>query len=127
MNITRDAQIHQVNGATENEVDDFENGHGMGPQLNPMRPYLETGRHTIWNDDLAEMFVKHFEEEEEVSFTDKDKDMVEEMFLARIARLSRTWQDCQNLSQEAREDKRQRANELGRRNTRRVDVSYSFF
>jgi len=99
----------------------------MGPQLNPMRPYLETGRHTTWNDELSEMFVDHFQEEEEVSFTEKDRDNVGEMFLARIARLSRTWQDCQNLSQEAREEKRQRANELGRRNTRRVDVSYSFF
>jgi hypothetical protein len=38
--------------ATEEEVDDFETGQGMGHELNPMRPYLETGRHTTWNDEL---------------------------------------------------------------------------
>jgi hypothetical protein len=52
MNITADAEIHQVDSATEEEVDDFETGQGMGHELNPMRPYLETGRHTTWNDEL---------------------------------------------------------------------------
>ena len=47
MNITADAEIHKVDCATEEEADEFEDGQAVGPNLNPMRPYLDTGRHTM--------------------------------------------------------------------------------
>ena len=123
MNITKDAEIHKVDCATEEEADDFEDGQNMGPGLNPMRPYLDTVKHTRWNDDLSELFVEHFQEEEEVMFTKRDRVTVADMFLARLSRLSRKWREYQTLTPEKQEEKRQRTKELARRNTRRVDVS----
>jgi hypothetical protein len=126
MGISADAEIHKVDCITEEEADDFEEGQAVGPELNPMRPYLDTSKHTRWNNELAELFVEHLQEEEEgVTFTQKDKEMVEEMFLARLGRLSRTWREYWTLSPEGREKKRRRMRGLARRNTRRVDVSYS--
>ena len=125
MNITADAEIHKVNCATEEEADDFEEGYTEGPELNSMRPYLETGRNTKWNYELCELFVEHFQEEQEVILSKSDIDIVEDMFLARLSRLSRTWREYQAHTPEAQEEKGQRTKELARRNTRRVDVSYS--
>jgi hypothetical protein len=102
-----------------------EDGQTVGPNLNPMSPYLDTGRHTRWNDELSELFVEHLQEEEEVIFTKKDRKMVEDMFLARLGRLSRKWREYWTLTPEGREKKRQRTKGLARRNNRRVDVSYS--
>ena len=127
MNISADAEIHKINCATEEDADDFEDGQTVGPNLNPMRPYLDTGRHTRWNYELSELFIEHFQEELEVTFTNADREMVEEMFLARLSRLSRTWREYKTLTPEEREKKGQRTKELARRNTRRVDVSYYLY
>ena len=90
-----------------------------------MRPYLDIGRHTMWNDELSELFVEHFVDEEEAVFIEKDKEMVAEMFLARLFQLSRKWREHHALTPEAQEKKGQRTKELARRNTHRVDVSNS--
>ena len=124
LNITADAEIHQVNCATEEEADNFEDGQTAGPELNPMRPYLDTGRHTKWNYELCQQFVDYFQDEEEVLLTRRDREKVAEMFLARLSRLSRQWREHHNLTPEEKEEKAQRTKELARRNTRRVDVSY---
>ena len=112
MNITADAEIHKVDCATEEEVDDFGDGQTVGPELNPMRPYLETSRHTMWNDELSELFIEHLQEEEEVIFMQKDREMVEEMFLARLGQLSRRWWEHWTLTPEGQEEKMQRARGL---------------
>jgi hypothetical protein len=41
INITADAQIHKIDCATEDDVDEFEDNPTVGPDLNPMRPYLD--------------------------------------------------------------------------------------
>src|SRR5271154_513560 len=125
MNISADAEIHKVNCATEEDVDDFEDGQTVGPEVNPMCPYLDSSRHTRWNNELAELFVEHFQEEEGVVFTERDRGMVEDMFLARLGRLSRTWREYWSLTPEGREKKGERVKGLARRDTRRVDVGYS--
>jgi hypothetical protein len=124
LNISTDAEIHKVDCATEEEADDFEDGQTVGPELDPMRPYLDTGRHTRWNDEICELFVEHFQKEEEVTFTKRDTEMVEDMFNDRLGRLSRKWREHRILTPEMQEEKAQRTRELARRNTRRVDVSY---
>ena len=125
MNISADAKIHELDCATDEEVNDFNDGLTVGPKLNPMRPYLNTSRHTTWNDELSELFVEHFQEEEGVIFTQGDREMVEEMFLARLGWLSHTWREYWALNSKELEEKRQRTNALARKNTRRVDVSHS--
>jgi hypothetical protein len=126
MNINADAEIHKVNCATEEDADDFEDGETVGPELNPMCPYLDSSRYTRWNNELCELFVEHFQEEEEAVFTKRDREMIEEMFLARLGRLSRMWREYWALTPGGREKKGQRTRGLARRNTRRVDVSYSY-
>jgi hypothetical protein len=42
MGIGKDKGISEVNGATEEEVDDFEEGITIGPDLCPMCPYLNS-------------------------------------------------------------------------------------
>ena len=90
-----------------------------------MRPYLNTGKHTMWNDKLSELFVEHFEDEEEAVFMEKDKEMVAEMFLAHLLWLSHKWREHHPLTPEVQEKKGQRTKKLARRNTRRVDMSNS--
>ena len=124
MNITADAEIHKVDCATEEEVDEFEEGLIGGPKLNPMRPYLETGRCTKWNYELCELFVEHFQDEQEVEFPNSHREIIADMFLARLGRLSRTWRD-RDLAPEMQKEKVRKMRELARRNTRRVDVSYA--
>ena len=77
-----------------------------------MHPYLDTGRHTMWNNELSELFVEHFQDEEEAVFMEKDKEMVAEMFLARLFRLSRKWKEHHALTPEVQEKKGQRTKEL---------------
>ena len=102
MNITADAEIHKVNCATEEEADDFEEGYTEGPELNPMRPYLETGRNTKWNYELCELFVEHFQEEQEVILSKSDIDIVEDMFLARLSRLHKRGESIRPIPQRHR-------------------------
>ena len=56
--------------------------------------------------------MEHFHNEEEAVFTEKDKEMVAEMFLARLFRLSRKWREHHALTPEAQEKKGQRTKEL---------------
>ncbi|KAF8814441.1 hypothetical protein BYT27DRAFT_7206096 [Phlegmacium glaucopus] len=108
MNITADAEIHKVDCITEEDADNFEDNQTVGPELDPMCLYLNTSKHTRWNDKLSELFVERFQEEKGVVFTKKDRDMVRDMFLACLGWLSCTWQEYWTLSQEGQEKKRQR-------------------
>jgi len=123
MNITADAQIHKVDCATEEEVDNFEDDPTVGPELDPMRPYLNSSKHTRWNYELSELFVDHFQEEQDLVFTKEYRVMVADMFLDRLSRLSRMWREHHTLTQLMQENKAQRTKKIARRNTRRVDVS----
>jgi hypothetical protein len=124
MGITRDKDVTEMDHATEEEVDSFEEGVIGDPKLEPMRPYLETVKHTLWNEVLSELFVEHFEEEQEVKLTTEDKTIVEKMFSDRLTRLSRLVQEFNKYSPQEREAMDRRRNLHGRRNTRRNEVSH---
>lgn len=124
MFITKDKDISGVCCATEEEVDGFEEGTTAGPaELSPMRPYLNSIQHTRWNDALCEMFLEHFEEEQEIEMTPDTKTTVEKMFLDRLNRLVRPWKESHKFSSEELHARELKSNQLARRNTRRVDVS----
>jgi hypothetical protein len=123
LGIIKDKQITRVDCATEEEVDEFEEGTTAAPQLCPMRPYLNTARHTSWNDALCEMFIEHFEEEQEIELSPDNKTTIEIMFVDRLSRLVRPWRDSQKFSSEELHERELKSNKLSRRNTRRVDVS----
>jgi hypothetical protein len=123
MNIESDKGISKVDCATEEEVEQYEEGVALAPELQPMRPYLNSTRRTNWNDMLCELFVEHIEEDEKVTLTPGNKETMEKMFHNRLDRLGRTWRESQNFSSEQLKERGLRSNQLARRNTRRVDVS----
>jgi len=89
MGIVNDKEISQVDCATDEEVNKFEEGITTAPELSPMRPYLNSTRHTSWNDTLCEMFVEDFKNEQEIELTPNIKATIETMFLDRLSRLVR--------------------------------------
>ena len=123
MGIAKDKDISRVDCATKEEVEGFEEGTTTGPDLCPMRPYLNSIRHTAWNDALCDLFVDHFEEEEGIELTPDNKTIIENMFLDRLSRLVRSWRECHKFSAEELYERKLESNKKSRRNTRRVDVS----
>lgn len=125
MGIEKDREISRVDCATEEEVEEFEEGITTGPELCPMRPYLDSFRHTSWNDELCEKFIEHFEGdlEEGTELTSDNKETIEKMFHDRLKRLVRTWNESRIFSPEELQERQLKSNQLARRNTRRVDVS----
>src|SRR5271169_2698864 len=121
--IKKDKEISGIDCATEEEVDEFEEGTTTPPVLCPMRPYLNSTRHTSWNDTLCEMFVEHFEEEEDIELTPDDKATIEVMFVNRLSRLVRPWNKSHKFSSEELYARELRLNQVSRRNTWRLDVS----
>jgi len=123
MGIEKDKEISGVDCATEEEVDEFEEGTTTAPELCPMHPYLNSARHTSWNDALCEMFVEHFEKEEGVELTPDNKGTIEIMFLDRLSRLVRPWKESHEFTSEELYARELKSNALSRKNTRRIDVS----
>jgi hypothetical protein len=123
MGIEKDKGISSVDCATEEEVEEFEEGTTTGPDLSPMRPYLNSTRHNSWNDALCDLFVEHFEEEEGTKLTPDNKTTIENMFLDRLSRLVRSWREWHKFSAEELYKRELKSNQKSRRNTRRVDVS----
>jgi len=123
MGIKNDKGISGVCCASEDEVQDFEEGTTTGPDLCPMRPYLNSGRHTTWNDALCEMFVESFEGEMDTELPPDAKTTIEKLFLDRLSRLVRPWNESQSFSSEELDAKQLKLNQRARINTRRVDVS----
>ena len=123
MGIVNDKEISQVDCATDEEVNKFEEGITTAPELSPMRPYLNSTRHTSWNDTLCEMFVEDFKNEQEIELTPNIKATIETMFLDRLSRLVRPWKESQTFFPKELDERRLKSNQQSRRNTRRVDVS----
>lgn len=123
MEIKTDKAISGVDCATEEEVNEFEEGFTTGPELHPMRPYLDSSRHNAWNDELCEKFIEQFEEEVGTELTLDNKATIEKMFHDRLSRLVRTWKESKIFSSEELKERELKSNQLARRNTRRLDVS----
>ena len=123
MGIENDKDISGVDCATEEEVEEYEEGTRTAPELSPLRPYLSSPGRTNWNDALCEMFVEQFEVDEGTELTSDNKDKIEKMFLDRLYRLGRKWRDAQIFSSKELKERQLKSNQLARRNTRRVDVS----
>jgi hypothetical protein len=123
MHISKDKDISRIVCATEEEVEEFSEGTAAGPEIDPMRPYLNSARQTSWNDALCEMFVQYFEEEQDIKLTPDEKDTVEIMLLDHLGRLVRPWRESQKFTAEELYEREQYSNDRARKNTRRVDVS----
>jgi hypothetical protein len=123
LGIENDKDICRVHCATEDEIGDYEEGTTTGPELHPMRPFLDSCRNNSWNNDLCDMFIEYFEEHEGFDLTPANKEAIEKMFLDHLNRLGRTWRETHNFSSNELQERRLKSNQRARRNTRRVDVS----
>ena len=107
----------------EEEVEEFEEGTMTGPALCPMRPYLNSTWHTIWNDALCDMFVEHFEEEEGIELMPDIKTKIKNMFLDSLSCLVRPYREWHAFSIEELYERELKSNQKSRRNMQRVDLS----
>ena len=85
MGIANDKEISRIDCATDEEVNDFEEGIMTAPKLFPMCPYLNSSKHTSWNDVLCKMFIKDFKDEQEIELTPDIKETIETNCAALIA------------------------------------------
>lgn len=126
MQMKSDKDVIAIESATEEEIEEFEEGTTTGPDLDPMCPFLASSKRNSWNDTLCEMFIEHFTQEMaqlDIELTDEGKDTVEAMFLDRLARLSRQWREARKFTGHELFERKRDSNVRARRNTRRVDVS----
>lgn len=134
MHINKDKEIEFVESATVDEVLGYQEGTNKGPTLDPMLAFLNRTKRTgpesvaakIWNIDLAELFVDYFEGENEMNLSADDRVFVGGLFLDRLNRLARKWQECQELSKGEREAKEAKYLKGQRANSRRVEVSFLY-
>ena len=134
LHINKDKEIEFVESATVDEVLGYQEGTKEGPTLDPMRAFLDRTKRTspesvavkIWNIDLADLFVDYFGNENETNLSAEDRAYIGGLFLDRLSRLARKWQEYQELSKPEREAKEVRYYKGQRVNSRRVEVSFFY-
>ena len=99
MGIKNNKGISGVCCASEDEVQDFEEGTTTGPDLCPMCPYLNSGQHMTWNHALCKMFVESFEGEMDTELPPDAKTTIEKLFLDCLT-LVWPWNESQSVSSE---------------------------
>ena len=86
--MTKNDDVINVDLATADEVEDYANGTGDDPTLEPMRPYL--GQILVeWNTTLCELFTEHLAETEGWELTKYVRDVLETAFENRLATLQK--------------------------------------
>lgn len=132
LHIKNDEEIKSVESATVEEVFGYLEGTHEGPTLDPMHAFLKTKDRTervavkTWNTELAELFVNYFEDEKEMVLSKEERVYIGDLFLDRLNRLARKWQECEKLTEEKREIKKLKYYKGQRTNSRRVEVRFLF-
>jgi hypothetical protein len=129
--ITQDAAIANIPLPLENVVDTFaEDITQKGPTLKPMRFALDRPYSHSWNHELADIFVRHFRQENNATITEDDAQLIHEICRQRFDTLQGIWRRHQAAEGEDSVDVRKRLQEQrertgsrGRKNTRRQTVS----
>lgn len=89
LGISKNDDIISVDLATPDEVQDYENGDGNEPSLQPMRPYLEGKLLVEWNNRLCELFVEHLAKKERWELEKEVRDVLETAFENRLSTLQK--------------------------------------
>jgi hypothetical protein len=134
LHIKNDEEIKSIESATVEEVLEYQEGTHGGPTLDPMHAFLrvktkdgtEKAAAKAWNTDLTELFVDYFEEEKDMNLSMEERVYIGGLFLDRLGRLARKWQECEKLSKEEREIKKAKYYKRQRINSRRVEVRFLF-
>ena len=128
LEIQKDKDIVWKTPPSNQEIEDFAEGKGLGPKLSPMRfSFRVTAKHP-WNADLAEQFVTRFMEQRGIKSAEEQ--LVYELFTERFTCLRRRYREWQLKRGEDTVQRAQRVKEmhneerrLRRRDTRRNNVS----
>ena len=130
MHLKNDEEIKSVESATVKDVLGFLEGTREGPSLDPMQVFLEkinrTEREAVktWNSELTEIFVNHFETEKEKILLNEERVYIGDLFLDRLGRLARKWQECKKLTEDEREIKKGKYCKGQQKKSRRVEVRF---
>ena len=133
LHINNDEGIKSVKSATVEEVLGYQEGTHQGPTLDPMQAFFKakgrTEREAVgaWNTDLAELFIEHFEMEKEITLSTEERMYIGDLFLQRLGRLSRKWQEYEKFTKNEMEIKKAKYYKGQRTNSRRVEVRFEFF
>jgi hypothetical protein len=101
-------------------------GLGLGPSLLRAKDRTGPDLQTLsWNESLCELFIEQFQAEQGMSLTTEESDEIEDMFHARLGRLTRKWQEGNKYSKGQVLEREKISKQLARRNSRRLDVSQS--
>ncbi|KDR72073.1 hypothetical protein GALMADRAFT_213521 [Galerina marginata CBS 339.88] len=122
LGIDQDKDVVDIDAATEDEVEEFNEGTVTSPSLDPMRPFLENIKPNSWNNALCVLFTAHFEQEQGTEFTSEEIMTVEDMFMARLDRLTRVWRESRKFTGSELSEREKVAHKHARRNTRRLDL-----
>ena len=125
MDINQDKDVFDIETATREEMEGFKEGTEHPPTLDPMHPFIQTSSRNSWNESLCELFIEQFQAEQGMSLTTEESEEIEEMFHARLGRLTRKWQEGKKYSKGQVLEREKISIQLARRNSRRVDVSQS--
>lgn len=127
MDMTTYDDIVDVTLADDEDVGEFKKGYGNPPVLEPLRPYFGKGfKKHPWNKRLEELFIRHYEDKIDVVLGEEEEDIIGDMFIDRLERLRRRYRDLEReLPDGEREALEEERKAKGRRNTRRVNVSFS--
>ena len=134
LHIKKDEEVNSIESATIEDVLGFLDGTHEGPTLDPMHVFFKKIDRTeglreavkYWNSELAELFVDRFEGEMEKVLLNEERVCVGDLFLERLGRLTRKWQECKRLTEEEKKIKKMKYHKAQRTNSRRVEVGLCF-
>jgi hypothetical protein len=123
LDISKNDDIINIELATREEVDSYENGDEDEPTLQPMRPYLEGNLLVQWNNRLCELFIEHLADKKGWELTDSARNILETAFENRLSTLQKVLRRLENKTQEEIDDMKRISGKQQRASSRRDKVS----
>ena len=126
LGMSKNDDIINIDLATREEVESYENGDTDEPPLQPMRPYLDGDVLVEWNNRLCELFVAHLAEKKGWELTDPIRDVLETAFENRLSTLRKVLRRLANKTQEEIDNMKRISGKQQRGSSRRDRVSHTF-
>jgi hypothetical protein len=123
LGISKNDDIINIDLATSEEVDNYENGYEDEPPLQPMCPYLKGNLLVEWNNRLCELFVEHLADKKGWELTDPATEVLETAFENRLSTLRKLLRRLENKTQEEIDNMKHVSGKQQRASSRRDRVS----
>ena len=125
LGMKKDEDIKDVELATSNEVKRYEINQDVLPTEGGFRITLQRGfNKTEWHLYLEEAFIDEFERVYDLTLLEHQRDIIAMMFTDRVNRLRKKLMAMEKvMDADTKKARKERADSMGRRNVRRVNVS----